>query len=140
MVFTDKYNYSFDFHWAPNNEETQMIEEKYEYIALDSTSPSLFGGMSLVSGQVPLWCGKFGVAFFTTLRRFFLIILGSCHAVVLMMILDRQFFNETISRLMKFETEYQVPITDIKYWNHFGANHSHQLIITIFPFLINTTQ
>ena len=121
----DLFKSSFDMEcvcWgdSPKNKtELETDTSQFLYIALDDTAPSPFPWRRFVSGKMPECCG-FEVAIIM-FRRFLFLFLGSCGAIILMMILDAQYFERKITRLNEFRQEHQVEISDLGYWNYFNV-------------------
>ena len=102
-------------------DELKRIKANYNFIALDASTPRIFGFMSLLMGKVPPIFGPTGVAILTTIRKFLVIILTSCSAILLMGILDYIFYKETVSKLLQFQKENRVEVLDLYFWNQLTA-------------------
>ena len=104
---------------AFSNEE--WIESRHNFMALDTSTPSVFGFKKLLVGKMPKTFRPGMANILTSLRRFISIIFLTCNALVLMMIIDHVIFGEMITRLIKFRETCNVEVSDLGYWNYFRA-------------------
>ena len=121
-------DYAVDVDDALNDELTK-IKQEYDFVALDGSTPQLFGFRSLVMGSFPPSCGHVGIAL-AVVRNFSVMFSLSLAPFLLMGILDIIYFKETIGKLMQFRAETNVQIKDLRFWNYVFAHD--------FPATVNT--
>ena len=101
---------------AEQNLTLEDIERKCSYLPIDSKVPSIFGVRNLVFGEVKSK-HKIIALTFTMLRTFIYIMLLSCGAIALMILLDYVFLYDTIQRIIKFSAKYGIIERHLWIWN-----------------------
>ena len=93
----------------------------HDFIALDTTVPAIFGLKSALVGRIKNTSMPMMTNILTFLRRFMLMMIFSCNAFVLMVVLDHTVSKRAVQRLNEFREKHQVEIMDLGYWNYFNV-------------------